>query len=101
MAWTEERRKKHSRRLRAAWKRKRAASKDKAMVNVTVALNKLAKTAEYVRLMGGVEAAQAAIETYERMGGDMRTAHALMRRVGKFSNSSELTEDGNAGTNGS
>ena len=101
-AWTEERRKAHSRKLRAAWRKRRAKGKDKAKatVDVNVALSKLAKTSEYVRLMGGGEAAQAAIETYERIGGDMRTAHALMRRVVKFSNSNELTEDGHAGSNG-
>jgi len=99
-AWTEERRKAHSRKLRAAWRKRRAKGKDRATVDVNVALSKLAKTSEYVRLMGGVEAAQAAIETYERIGGDMRTAHALMRRVVKFSNSNELTEDGHAGSNG-
>ena len=100
--WTDERRKAHSRKLRAAWRKKRAKGKgkDRATVDVNVALSKLAKTSEYVRLMGGVEAAQAAIETYERIGGDMRTAHALMRRVVKFSNSNELTEENNAGPNG-
>tara|TARA_R110000824_G_scaffold41105_3_gene122628 strand:+ start:38 stop:397 length:360 start_codon:yes stop_codon:yes gene_type:complete len=100
MAWTEERRKAHSRKLRAAWRKKRAKGKEKATVDLNVALSKLAKTSEYVRLMGGNEAAQAAIETYERIGGNMRTAHALMRRVARFSNSSELKEENNAGANG-
>ena len=100
MAWTEERRKSHSRKLRAAWRKRRKQGTTKATVDINVALKKLAKTSEYVRLMGGNEAALAAIETYERIGGNMRTAHALMRRVAKFSNSSELKEENNAGANG-
>ena len=97
MAWTEARRKAHSRKLRAAFKKKREKKKQSGVVNLNTALGKLQKTATYVREMGGVAAAQAAIET---IGGDMRTAHALMRRVAKFSNSTAITEDDNAGSNG-
>ena len=100
MAWTEARRKAHSRKLRAAFKKKREKKKQSGVVNLNTALGKLQKTATYVREMGGVAAAQAAIETYGRIGGDMRTAHALMRRVAKFSNSTAITEDDNAGSNG-
>jgi hypothetical protein len=100
MAWTEERRKAHSRKLRAAWRKKRAKGKAESTIDVNVVLNRLAKTSEYVHMMGGTEAAQAALETYGRLGGDMRTAHALMRRVVKFSSSNGLKEGSHASSDG-
>lgn len=99
MVWTEERRRNHSRALKRAWKAKRENQVQEAGLDVNGVIKKLSKTAEYVRIMGGIECATAAIEAYERLGCDMRSARALFRRMSVVGGSTVM-EDSNAGSNG-
>jgi hypothetical protein len=104
MVWTEERRKSHSKALKRAWKAKRKkANRNKeangGSLDVESLLKKLAKTSEFVRQMGSVEAATAGIEAYQRLGCDMRATHALFRRM-RVVDSSAVKEDTHAGSNG-